>query len=456
MRQYKNIVVLGAAYGGQAAAKILAEGVSKLSGNWRVVVIDRNTHFNHVYAFPRFSVVPGHEFKAFIRYDGTMPCDKPGGLLPLTASILSLSAHSVTLDRAFPEHGFPTPEIPFEYAIYALGGSLPAPVNLWGPRLDAQLQADPKAAGILGSKPNGMEWLQCAQGVIGKARSVLVVGGGALGIQLATDIADVHPKKRVTLVHSRGRFMPRFSQEMHDEIIRQLDHLNVNVHLNERIDLKSAAERKTNDKGERVVLTESGKELAADLILMCTGQKPNTEVLTTLDPSLLAPNGRARVTRTLQLGSPESTKLDASASPAPHVDTPASLASQLDALQLDSQQPASPASPAYPQIFAAGDCADAFNALCAGHNAYYQGQLAARNVLRLARNEEKPDDEKEELEKYEPLPPAIKVSLGLNRGVMQSGNDPIVISEKGYIDLQCALMWEFHGHKITCDDDMRD
>lgn len=146
---------------------------------------------------------------------------------------------------------------------------------------------------------------------------------------------------------------------------------------------------------------------------MCTGQKPNTEVLTTLDPSLLAPNGRARVTRTLQLGSPDSMKLDASASPAPHVDTPASLASQLDALQLDSQQPASPASPAYPQIFAAGDCADAFNALCAGHNAYYQGQLAARNVLRLARNQEKPDDEKEELEKYEPLPPAIKVSLGL-------------------------------------------
>ena len=140
---------------------------------------------------------------------------------------------------------------------------------------------------------------------------------------------------------------------------------------------------------------------------MCTGQKPNTEVLTTLDPSLLAPNGRARVTRTLQLGSP-ATQPDASAS----------LASQLDALQLDgpassqldSQQPATPA---YPQIFAAGDCADAFNALCAGHNAYYQGQLAARNVLRLAGDQEKPDDEKEELEKYEPLPPAIKVSLGL-------------------------------------------
>ncbi|KAL1743877.1 hypothetical protein HDZ31DRAFT_39943 [Schizophyllum fasciatum] len=414
MQQYKNIVVLGAAYGGHAGAKVLAEGVSKLAGNWRVVVIDRNTHFNHVYAFPRFSVIRGHEYKAFIRYDGTLPCEKPGGCLSLTAGIVSLSSHSVTLDRTFPEHGIPSRELPFEYALYALGGSLPAPVNVWGPRLDAQLREDPKVAAALGSKPNGMQWLQIAQTAIGAARSVLVVGGGALGIQLASDIADVHPKMRVTLVHSRGRFMPRFSQEMHDEIYRSLGRLNVNIIMNERIDMKSVADRKTNDAGERVIRTESGRELAADLLLVCTGQKPNTEVLATLDPSLIAENGRARIKRTLQLDSPD-----------------------------------------YPHIFAVGDCADAFNALCAGHNAYYQGQLAARNIQRLAEHADKPDAEQEPLEQYEPLLPAIKVSLGLNRGVTQSGNNPVVVSETGYEDLQCALMWKFHGHDIQSDDDMR-
>ena len=74
-----------------------------------------------------------------IPYIGGTPLDKSQRLLNLTAQIVSLSAHSVTLDRAFPEHGISTPELNFEYAIYALGATLPAPVNLWGPRLDAEV-----------------------------------------------------------------------------------------------------------------------------------------------------------------------------------------------------------------------------------------------------------------------------------------------------------------------------
>lgn len=410
---YKNILVMGAAYGGQAASKILAESIAKLKGNWRIVVVERNTHFNHVYAFPRFSVLPGHEYKAFVRYLDY--CKKPGAFLQLNAQILSLASHTATLDRAFPEHGIPTPQLKFEYAIYALGGSLPSPVNVWGPRLDAKLRADPATADIVGSKPSGCSWLQTAQSVIAAAPTILVVGGGALGIQLATDTAAVHPGKKVTLLHSRGRLMPRFSQEMHDEIMRQMAHHNINVILSERLDMQSVAEKKTNKAGQRVVRTVLGRELAADLLLLCTGQKPNTEVLATLDPSLLAENGRARITRTLQLDAP-----------------------------------------AHEHIFAVGDCADAFNALCAGHNAYYQAQLAARNILRLIEREEDPDTEHEALELYEPLPPAIKVSLGLDRGVMQTGNEPLVISDHGHDDLQCKLMWEFHGHTIKSDDDMRE
>lgn len=37
----------------------------------------------------------------------------------------------------------------------------------------------------------------------------------------------------------------------------------------------------------------------------------------------------------------------------------------------------------HPHIFAIGDAADAFGALKAGHSAYYQGEVAARNVGRL-------------------------------------------------------------------------
>lgn len=108
----------------------------------------------------------------------------------------------------------------------------------------------------------------------------------------------------------------------------------------------------------------------------------------------------------------------------------------LRTLQIDTAPRSSPHcnrcmdshSPQYPHIFAIGDAADAFGAIMAGHTAYFQGEVAARNILRLVRKCEaaaipkatsvgrdllKKDSRYEELETYTPGPPMIKVSLGL-------------------------------------------
>ncbi|KAL1728808.1 hypothetical protein EV714DRAFT_274270 [Schizophyllum commune] len=394
----------------------LAEGLQKLPSNWRVIAIDRNTHVNHVYAFPRFAVVEGQEHQSFIPYIGGTPLDKSQRLLNVTAQIVSLSAHSVTLDRAFPEHDIPTPELNFEYAIYALGATLPAPVNLWGPRLDAEvrhdLSSDASHALELGTKANGIAWLKAAQQVIRKARSVLVVGGGALGIQLSTDIADVYPEKRVTLLHSRAQLLPRFMPEMHDEILRQMERLKLEVILGERIDMQTINDKKSNDAGERIARTMSGRDLTADLILICTGQKPNTGILKSLDPTLLVSDGRARVKRTLQLDSPY-----------------------------------------YPHIFAVGDSADAFGAISSGRNADFQGCLAARNILRLIAQKEDLDPAPEPLEEYAPSPPGIKVSLGLHRAVIQSQGKMTAVDVDDSDDRRCAGMWRLFGHGRDLSDE---
>ena len=101
----------------------------------------------------------------------------------------------------------------------------------------------------------------------------------------------------------------------------------------------------------------------------------------------------------------------------------------------------------HPHIFAIGDAADSFGAINAGHNAYFQADIAAKNILklvmqrrvveqagervvhvheggggvRLSDNEALSEDEEGEEEEediwemveYTPGPPAIKVSLGL-------------------------------------------
>lgn len=50
---------------GSRAAQLLAEQLPK---DYRVILIDRQSHFNHLYKFQRHSVVPGHSHKSFVPF----------------------------------------------------------------------------------------------------------------------------------------------------------------------------------------------------------------------------------------------------------------------------------------------------------------------------------------------------------------------------------------------------
>ncbi|KAF8641752.1 hypothetical protein AX16_009829 [Volvariella volvacea WC 439] len=431
VRSTKTIVVLGAAYGGARAAQLLAAGVPD---GWRVIAIDRNSHANHVYVMPRYSVLPGHEHKAFIPFRNVFHEKTGPPHLFLQAHVLSMDAHSVTLSKSFPEHGIPTQKLAFDYAVYALGSHLPSPLDLWAPERDEHLIAehlkkkDRTYVVYKGEKKEGIDWLKDSQKLVEDSPSVLVVGGGALGIQFATDIAAVYPQKRVTLLHSRNRLLPRFDEAMHTEILETLQKTDIDVILGERLDLQSISKDTVNESGQRVVKTVTGREVAADLLLLCTGQKPNTGILKDMDPLTLDPNtSLIHVLRTLQIAR------------LPSGDTSS------------TEEAAKP----YPHIFAIGDAADAFGAIAAGHTAYRQGEVAANNIVRLIKRAEKvqPTDEVEELEEYSPGPPGIKVSLGLTKAVYQI-NGTVGVLTDGKPDLQAALIWPFFGIKVEKDDDM--
>ena len=195
----KTVAILGASYGGARAAHILAQGLPR---DWRVVLVDRNSHLNHLYVLPRYSVLPGHEHKAFIPYNNIFLPPQPvtpaqadlitpvatkenhAGVY-LHASVTALSRHAVTLDRAFPEHGVAEHDrtLRFDYLIYALGSHLPAPINLWGPVADEDVDKATVLDVVRGTKEGGIAWLKRFQKRVARASSVLVVGGGALGIR---------------------------------------------------------------------------------------------------------------------------------------------------------------------------------------------------------------------------------------------------------------------------------
>ncbi|KAL1710001.1 hypothetical protein EV121DRAFT_252137 [Schizophyllum commune] len=387
----KTVVVLGAAYAGHRATQLL---IGSLPSGWRVVVIERNTHFNHLYAFSRVSVLPGHEHKPFIPYTNLLRTEQdlaeprstkcrnscPHQLLH--ANIIKLEPHRVHFkylgeDNAEKE----ADSIEFDYCVYALGSSLPPPINVWSTSEESRKK--PKHSGIWhGTKPEGRQYLRDEQDRIRAAKSIAIVGGGALGIQYASDIADIYPNKQVTLVHSRHQLLPQFDHWMHDAAARALTEMNVRLVLGSRLNLDDV-DPDVMDEG-RVLKTASGESIPAELILICTGQKPNTHFIRDMAPSTINPsNNLVYVRRTLQLADP------------PEYEDEDPLVTH------------------YPHIFVVGDAADAFGALKAGHTAWQMAAVAAYNVVALIRGED-------ELQEYTPPPPAIKVSLGLTQAIYQS------------------------------------
>ncbi|KAJ7100583.1 hypothetical protein C8R43DRAFT_247667 [Mycena crocata] len=461
----KTVVVLGASYGGARAAHLIAAG---LPAGWRIVLVDRNSHVNHVYILPRLAVLAGHEHKAFVPTDNifNVSTDTPAEHMFLHTHVEGLSAHSVKLARAFPEHGIPTDELHFDYAIYALGSHLPGPLSLWGTPSERVHQYG-------GTKVEAIAWLKGKQRAIEEAASVLVVGGGALGIQFATDIAAIHPDKAVTLLHSRTRLLPRFDHAMHTEILQALESSDVDVVLGERLDLSTVTDSDPDGKlRQRTVRTTTGREINADLVLLCTGQRPNTELLTGVDARTVdSGTALAHVLRTMQLGMlPSSPPTPASSVPSSSSSADSGDITSLEealariALQAeasvaddDTSEDAEETTP-YPHIFVVGDAADAFGAVPAGHNAYYQAEVAARNLLRLVRVEsgtaatgEARGADDDELEWYTPGPPAIKVSLGLHKNAYQV-NGVVGVGKETRDDLNAAAMWGYFGCPVEDPD----
>lgn len=123
--------------------------------------------------------------------------DKRPNHIMIKTQILSIRPNSVTIADSFPELGIPTREIAFDYALYALGANLPAPMDLWGqdPRESiagvSQAPEQRKEWTYNGFKTDGTAWLRERQKVIKAAPTVLVVGGGALGIRELLRVASV-------------------------------------------------------------------------------------------------------------------------------------------------------------------------------------------------------------------------------------------------------------------------
>ncbi|KAI9274459.1 hypothetical protein BDA99DRAFT_497542 [Phascolomyces articulosus] len=135
------------------------------------------------------------------------------------------------------------------------------------------------------------------------AKRVLIVGGGLVGCELASEIAlrtfpGPYPRKHVTLVESHSMVISRSDTQQREKAMEYLIDLGIEVVCNERIIGLDGSE------STGIYLGASGRVYSGyDKVFMATGTRPNSQLLLNSEnlDVCLDNWGRIRVKPTLQL-----------------------------------------------------------------------------------------------------------------------------------------------------------
>lgn len=384
----RNIVVVGGSYVGLKAVEFLT---AAFHNSHKVVLVEKNSHFHHLFAFPRFAVLPGYEHLAFIPYTNAFHGCPPDSARLVHGRVTAVRPGKVEYEDVLDPSSSEPKSIEYDYLVVATGTYMPS----------------------ISGKKEGIESMRQRQEMVKHAGKIAVIGGGAVGVQTATDIKDLYPAKSVTLIHSRDRLMNAFHPRMHELIMERCKELGIDVVLGDRV--KIPAEGFSNDGREFEIVLSSGRKVTADLAVVSTGQRPVAAFLETLSPHALSPKtGGVAVKPTLQL-----------------------------------------ADPAHPNVFAVGDVAEHGGPKQA-RPGFRQAQIVTENMQKLEKaRQEGREVKEEELETYTPDPAGIHLSLGIKRNVIfrnpptPEGEPQYEMKDDGEETVNAAKVWAMRAPGIT-------
>ncbi|KAF6107393.1 apoptosis inducing factor mitochondria associated 2 [Phyllostomus discolor] len=262
-----HVVIVGGGFGGIAAASQLQ------ARNVPFTLVDAKDSFHHNVAALRASVESGFAKKTFIPYSVSYKERFRQGLVVE----IDLTNQTVLLEDG--------EVLPFSHLILATGSTGPFPGKL--------NQAF--------SQQDAIQAYEDMVQQVQRSKSIVVVGGGSAGVEMAAEIKTEYPEKEVTLVHSKvaladKELLPCVRQEVKEILVQK----GVQLLLSERV--CNLGKLPLNEYRECIdVQTDKGTELTANLVIVCNGIKVNSSAYHSAFDSQLASDGALRVNEYLQV-----------------------------------------------------------------------------------------------------------------------------------------------------------
>ncbi|WWD18057.1 hypothetical protein CI109_102504 [Kwoniella shandongensis] len=290
----QNIVIVGASIAGHGLANEL---LATLPKSHRILLIDALGFAFWPIASLRAAVAPGWEEKVTVPLtnEHVFPAGSPHQVIAPN-KVVELRENSIILEHPFEG----STEVPFYKCVIATGSAQPSPMRPSGSWTEQE---------YIGALKKNQEDLK-------KAKKIVIVGGGTVGVEFAGEARALLPNTSITIVHTDTSLLsptplasekttqeasswtsPPTNPKLSTALEKVANKQKLELIFSDRVNIPqegSVAPTSADwdgsfglQSGEKTLTLASGKKIKADYVFLSVGNKPNSSIVQKTDPSAI-------------------------------------------------------------------------------------------------------------------------------------------------------------------------